>query len=125
MRRILLVDDNPLILTILSDAFANDYLTVTAGSGEEAISLLEVATDEHANPRFDLIITDLHMHKVSGYDLASYVKNQNRQHKFTPVIILTATDATKDEARKYGCAACLSKTDLRKVVSMTHILLPR
>ncbi len=126
MRRILLVDDNPLILTILADAFGADYLVTKAASGEEAISLLETtAHPEHAGGHFDLIITDLNMPGVSGYDLASYVKTQNRHHKFTPVIMLTSAEITKEEARRHGCAAFLPKSDLQKVVSMTHILLPR
>jgi CheY-like chemotaxis protein len=123
MRKILLVDDNPLILTVLSEAFSNDYLVVTAGSGEEAMAILEDSAPASSN--FDLIITDLNMHEMSGYELAKYVKTRNRHNKFTPVIMLTSADITKEEARQYGCAAYVPKADLQKVVSITHILLPR
>jgi CheY-like chemotaxis protein len=120
MRKILLVDDNRLILTALSDAFAGDYEVVRASSGEEAVGILA-----SVDSRFDLIITDLNMPGMSGYELATYVKGTNVYNKFIPVILLTSSNVTKEEARKYGCSACLSKTDLNRVVSMTHILLPR
>lgn len=123
VKRILLVDDNPLILTSLAEAFANDYHVVTAASGEEAISILEVTPP--GLPPFDLIITDLNMPGKNGYDLAGYVRERNTRNRFTPVIMLTSAEVTKEEARKYGCAACISKADMKKVVAMTHILLPR
>lgn len=123
MRRILLVDDDPLVRIMLSDALTNDYKIETAASGEEAMRLLERTT--HGRPQFDLIITDLNMGAVNGFELASYVKGRNAHNKFTPVILLSSEEVTKEQARQHGCAAYLPKTNLKKIVSMTHILLPR
>jgi len=127
MRRILIVDDNPLILAMLTDAFAGDYQVVTADSGEEAMQILKELPAAHKEPgeNFDLIITDLNMPGISGYDLARIVKTRNMRNRFTPVILLTSAEVTKEEARKYGCAACLSKSDMQRVIATTHILLPR
>ena len=126
MRKILIVDDNPLILAILSDALRADYRVVTAASGEDAMVVLESldpGTGSHGDT-FDLIVTDLNMPGISGYDLAGFVKTLNHSHRFTPVILLTSAEVTKEEARKFGCAACLPKSDIPKVVAMTRILLP-
>ena len=126
MRKVLIVDDNPLIRAILADALKTDYQVVTAASGEEAVTILEgldSGTSAHGSA-FGLIVTDLHMPGMSGYDLAGFVKNLNHTHRFTPVILLTSAEVTKEESRKFGCAACLPKSDIPKVVAMTRILLP-
>lgn len=116
-KRILLVDDDPLILKVLSDAFTESYSVVTAASGEEAVKILE------GGRSFDLIVTDLIMGAMSGYDLAGYVKSRNLQSRYTPVIMLTSAVTSKEVARQFGCAAYVPKSELNKVVSMTKILL--
>ena len=75
-KRILIVDDSPVVLAQLSEDFAEDYDVVTAESGEEAIELLEdpVRGDVCFSNQFDLIITDLMMPGISGFDLADYVR---------------------------------------------------
>ncbi len=124
-KRILIVDDSPVVLAQLSDDFAEDYDVVTAESGEEAIEILEdpVRGDVCFSNQFDLIITDLIMPGISGFDLADYVRKRNRANKFTPVILLTTEKVSKEEARKHGCAAYFSKTDKQRLISMAIILL--
>lgn len=116
-KKILLVDDDPLILRILSDALSSSFMVTTASSGEAAVSTLESGTS------FDLIITDLVMGVMSGYDLAGYVKSRNLQSRYTPVIMLTSAPTSKEMARQYGCAAYIPKAEINKVVAMTKILL--
>jgi len=123
VKRILIVDDNPLILQSLSDAFSGDYLVDVADSGEEGLTVLEQAASN--GPVIDLIITDLNMPGIDGYELAHRVKEQNHLNRYIPVIMLTSMEITKEEARAHGCAAYIPKSDMKKVVSMTHILLPR
>ena len=124
-KRILIVDDSPVVLAQLSDDFAEDYDVVTAESGEEAIETLEdpVRGDVCFSNQFDLIITDLMMPGMSGFDLADYVRKRNKANKFTPVILLTTKKVSKEEARKHGCAAYFSKADKQRLVSMVSILL--
>lgn len=126
MRKILVVDDNPLILTMLTDALSAEYRVVTAPSGEAAVEILEGLDAGQSSPRetFDLIVTDLNMPGISGFELASFVKTLNHTHRFTPVILLTSAEVTKEEARRFGCAACLPKSDMPRVIAMTRILLP-
>ena len=124
-KRILVVDDSPVVLTKLSDDFAEAYIVVTADSGEEAVEILEdpVRGDVCFSNQFDLIITDLMMPGMSGFDLADYVRKRNKANKFTPVILLTTEKVSKEEARKHGCAAYFSKTDKQRLISMAMILL--
>jgi len=124
-KKILVIDDSPFFLKTLTDALSGSFHVETAISGEEAIEILKaVEADESGQSTpFDLIITDLTMPGLSGYDVAAYVKRQNRTNRFTPVIMLTGNDITKEEARQHGCAAYVPKDNLQKVVSMAGILL--
>jgi CheY-like chemotaxis protein len=125
-KKLLLIDDNPFFLKILSDLLSENFLIHTANSGDEAIAIISAQDQDkldHSGP-FDLVITDLEMHGKNGYDVAQFVKDKNRKNKFMPVILLTGKDITKEQAREFGCAACISKNNVQKVVSMVKILFP-
>jgi CheY-like chemotaxis protein len=126
-KKILLVDDSPFFLKTLSDALSEDFHVETASSGDEAIDLLKQLKSVPLGDMrpFDLVITDLEMPGLSGYDVSQFIKNKNMENKFTPVIMLTGKDITQEEARAYGCATYIPKTNLGKVVSMARILLLR
>jgi CheY-like chemotaxis protein len=125
MKRILIVDDSPVVLAKLSEDFADECDITTAESGEDAIEILEdpVRGGICFSNHFDLIITDLIMPGLSGFDLADYVRKRNKANKFTPVILLTTENISKEKARKHGCAAYFSKADKQRLISMAKILL--
>jgi len=125
MKRILIVDDSPVVLAQLTDDFASYYDVVTAESGEDAVQILEdpVRGDICFSNEFDLIITDLLMPGMSGFDLADYVRKRNRVNRYSPVILLTTEKIDKEDARRHGCIAYFSKADKKRLVSMVHILL--
>ena len=86
-KKILIIDDSPFFLNTLRDLLFEEFRVETASSGEEAIELLNTASCEtfkHSEP-FDLVITDLMMPGLSGYDVSEYVRGKNRKNKFTPV----------------------------------------
>jgi CheY-like chemotaxis protein len=120
-KRVLVVDDSPFFIKILSDLLAEDFVVETADSGEAALVLLK-SSEAKGSSSFDLVITDLEMPGLSGYDVAQFVKGKNRQNKFLPVVMLTEKEITKEEAREYGCATYIPKSNLKKVVSMAKIL---
>ena len=124
-KRILIVDDSPVVLAQLSDAFSDGYDVVTSESGEEAIARLgdPIRDGICFSNQFDLIITDLMMPGMNGFDLADYVRKRNKANKFTPVILLTTEKISKEEARKHGCAAYFSKADKKRLIAMAIILL--
>jgi signal transduction histidine kinase/CheY-like chemotaxis protein len=83
--RILVVDDDPLLIKSLRDTLETDgHQVVTAGAGQEGIDVFRNAC-ERAEP-FAIVITDLGMPYVDGRQVASAVKTLSPA---TPVILLT------------------------------------
>ncbi|HYS14996.1 MAG TPA: PAS domain S-box protein [Burkholderiaceae bacterium] len=82
--RILLVDDDPLMLKSLREALELDgHLVVAANGGQAGIDTFAAADGQDA---FDAVITDLGMPYVDGRSVASAVKNIAGH---VPVILLT------------------------------------
>jgi PAS domain S-box-containing protein len=83
--RILLVDDDPVLLKSLRDALESDGHTVIAANGGQAgIDAVAAARDQ--DPGFSVVITDLGMPYVDGRKVAAAVKTVSPK---TPVILLT------------------------------------
>jgi CheY-like chemotaxis protein len=61
--RVLLVDDEAMIVRLLTTLLAQSCDVVTANGGAEAVALLERDSD------FDIVLCDLHMHEVDGIDV--------------------------------------------------------
>jgi signal transduction histidine kinase/ActR/RegA family two-component response regulator len=84
-QRILIVDDDPLLIKSLRDALESDGHAVTAAhGGQEGIALFQNAKDRREP--FAVVITDLGMPHVDGRKVASAVKTTCPS---TPVILLT------------------------------------
>jgi len=84
--RILLVDDDPLLIASMQVALEGDGHLVTATHGGQAgIDVFRAACKEPGHP-FDLVITDLGMPHVDGRKVAAAIKSASTQ---TPVIMLT------------------------------------
>jgi signal transduction histidine kinase len=83
--RVLLVDDDPRLLTVLSDVLRSEGHEVsTATSGDEALQMFD--------PRHhDVVITDLGMPRVTGWEVAERVKGRSPE---TAVFILTGWGET-------------------------------
>jgi CheY-like chemotaxis protein len=124
-KRILLIDDSPLALALLCYDLSKDYDIVTAESGEEAVEILDdpVRKSVFSNNIFDLIITDLIMPGMNGLELADYVRERNRKTKFTPVILLSTEQVSKEDSRRGGCSAYFPKTERQRLISMVNILM--
>ncbi len=84
-QRILIVDDDPLIIKSLFDTLEREGHRVTpASGGQEGIDMFKKAKER--NEPFDFVITDLGMPYVDGRKVASSVKELSPS---TPVILLT------------------------------------
>jgi signal transduction histidine kinase/ActR/RegA family two-component response regulator len=83
--RILLVDDDPVLIKSLQDTLQEDghLITVTHG-GREGIEAFAAAM--RRGERFDVVVTDLGMPHVDGRKVAASVKDISPR---TPVILLT------------------------------------
>jgi DNA-binding response OmpR family regulator len=87
MTRILIVEDEDRIASFLRKGLhSNGYSTSVAGSGEEALTLARTGD-------FDLMILDLGLPDIDGFEVLQRVRGRNRS---MPVIVLTARDAVPD-----------------------------
>jgi CheY-like chemotaxis protein len=83
--RILLVDDDPLLIKSLQDTLQEDGHVITATHGGQA-GIDTFAAACARGERFDLVITDLGMPHVDGRKVAAAIKTHSTA---TPVILLT------------------------------------
>lgn len=83
--RILIVDDDPVFAKSLCDTLQDEtYLITVANAGQDGINAFQSALND--KKPFSVVITDLGMHDVDGYQVAKAVKKASPS---TPVILLT------------------------------------
>jgi two-component system OmpR family response regulator len=88
--RVLVVDDEPNIVDVISMALRYQGFDVAAaGTGAEALS-------QARGFRPDLIVLDVMLPDMEGFDVAERLGAQRTD---TPIIFLTARDSTKDKVR--------------------------
>jgi CheY-like chemotaxis protein len=100
--RCLVVDDEPAVRTVVADILmAAGHQVVEAADGAEAIERLHAAT-------FDLVLTDLAMPRVSGWQVARAAKQASPG---APVFLVTGfgVELSADERRANGVDAVLVK----------------
>ena len=86
---ILIVDDEARMRKLIKDFLTkNDYKTLEAGDGEEAIEVFE----ENKN-KISLILLDVMMPKLDGWSVLRKIRNESQ----VPVIMLTARGEEQDE----------------------------
>jgi len=120
--RILLIDDDPdhvlLIRRALRD-LGNEREVESVADGEEALAWLDAAPEPP-----DLILLDINMPGLSGFEVLSRLRSDER-HKRIPVVMLTSSDAQADIARAYelGASGYIAKPshyqDLRAILGNT------
>ena len=82
---ILIIDDTPKQLDLLISLLQKDFDLQVASSGKEAIELLKTSQE------ISLILLDIIMPGMNGYELCYHLKN-NEKAKDIPIIFLTAID---------------------------------
>jgi len=88
--KVLVVDDNPTARTILSRYLsAFEYDVSEAGSGEEAIGILETAPD---NSQFDLVLMDWKMPRMDGLEATRRIKSDDKLATVPAILMVTAYD---------------------------------
>jgi two-component system, OmpR family, response regulator len=96
MYTILIVDDNPAIVSIFVRMLKQGgYLTLSAGSGAETMKILE-------NTRPDMILLDIMMEPMDGWQTLQRIKASSPVNASIPVLMLTAKDLTPEDAEQYG-----------------------
>ena len=90
---ILVVDDMTTTLLLLHDLLKDIYEVKIAKSGTKALEILESPND------IDLILLDIEMPDINGYDVCKRIKN-NETIKNIPIIFITGRTSQEDE--EYG-----------------------
>jgi len=88
MLPILIVDDEPAIAALIS------RVLTAAGYTCQAVTSSEKAADRIEQNRYDLVLLDVMMPKIDGYDLLEYIRPTG-----TPSIFVTAKDAVSERVR--------------------------
>ena len=89
---ILIVDDDPDIRKVLEILLKEKYFVSQAADGPSAIACLR------ANPQIDLVILDVMMPGMSGYDVCAELRKISN----VPILFLTARTAEDDRITAYA-----------------------
>lgn len=102
-KRILIVDDDIDVAKYVRSLFADHYQVVNRYSAEEALADLK-----EINP--DIILTDIIMGKMSGYDLCKKIKG-NLMFSHIPVVMITAKSNIDEQISglRLGAVAYVTK----------------
>ena len=95
--RILSVDDNPYNNEIIQEILSDDYEVKTAASGEEALQIVQ-----EFKP--DLILLDIMMPGISGYETCRIIKSDSSL-KDTIIIMVSAKEQIDDKVEGYEAGA--------------------
>lgn len=111
MFKILIVEDDQTLCGLFKKVLIkNGYDVVTASNGEDALLVLDV---EYV----DLIISDVMMPKLNGYDFVSVLRESGNK---TPVLMITAKDSFDDMKLGFSVGA---DDYLKKPVDVNEMLL--
>lgn len=101
---VLVVDDTPQNLALMSDLLGDMYKVKIAKSGERALAIAA------AEPRPDLILLDIMMPDMDGYEVCLHLKGDPATRNI-PIIFLTAKVEVKDEEKglKLGAVDYVTK----------------
>ena len=101
---VMVVEDNRDLLGLLEEHLAKEYNVIAAGSAEEAIAQLK------ENNGVKIILSDIMMPGMNGYDFCAWIK-ENIEYCHIPVVLITAKQTSADKITGYevGADAYLTK----------------
>jgi len=105
--KVLVVDDEEALRFLLaSELEAEAFEVLSAGDGDEAIDLVRKKSEQ--GDHFDVVLLDIKMPRVDGFEVLKYVKGNVPE---TKVIMLTAYADVKNaiESLRLGASDFVSK----------------
>ncbi len=118
-RPILLVEDTPLDLDLALRAFKKTQLTnpiEVARDGEEVLAM--ITEWDHGRPLPLIIILDLKLPKINGFEVLRAIK-QHQAYHVIPIIVMTSSAEDKDIRAAYKLGA---NSYITKPVSFTKLI---
>src|SRR6516165_6647793 len=95
---ILIVDDTPTNIGVISGALKDCYSTKVATNGQKALAIAS------AEDKPDLILLDVMMPEMDGYEVCTRLKADPATQEI-PVIFLTGQTSVEDETRGFNVGA--------------------
>jgi len=110
---ILMAEDNPDHVFLMREAFTEAKLRVDlhhVESGDQCLAFLRRVPPYEDAPRPDLLLLDLHMPRMDGYEVMQEISADPALRSLT-VIVLTTSATAADVNRMYalGCKSYLTK----------------
>lgn len=122
-RKVLLVDDSPFFRNMLTPLLkVAGYKVTTLESPLDALALRE------NGEKFDVIVSDIEMPKMDGFEFAQKVREENSQWKNIPMVALTshATQQDIDHGMTVGFSKYIAKFDRDTLLNtLTETLVER
>lgn len=100
--RILIVDDEEVIRTMLLDYLEDEYQVECAENGGQALEIMQ-------DRSFDLVVSDINMPGMKGYELLTDIRKQYPQTK-TVLITAYSVDDYVRLAKQHGICNIIAKT---------------
>jgi phosphoserine phosphatase RsbU/P len=97
-KTILIVDDTPINIGVISGALKDSFATKVANSGEKALAIAA------GKDKPDLILLDILMPEMDGYEVCRRLK-ANLDTRDIPVIFLTSQTEAEDETKGFAVGA--------------------
>jgi len=97
-KKILVVDDELSIRMLLENFLGDDYEVITKENGYEALSWLQDGN------KSDLILVDIDMPMLNGYDLTESIRKQDGMSN-VPVIMLSSKQKSADRIKSFEVGA--------------------
>lgn len=95
---VLIVEDNPELLSLLRDLLTNEYLVLTARQGEDAIELAI-----RNRPR--VVILDIHLPTIDGIEVGRWIKKELGKDQVS-ILVLTALAGKADSEAILHSGCC-------------------
>src|SRR5262249_47337567 len=115
VKKILVVEDDPVNQMILSDFLAaNGYHTVAASSGPEGIERFERDAP-------DLLLVDIQLPRKNGFELLREIKGRP-EGKATPILLMSAVYNDRDQSSRTIQLGTLADGYLTKRFDLVHLL---
>ena len=115
MKKILVVEDDPVNQMILSDFLAaNGYDMVAASSGPEGLERFERDAP-------DLLLVDIQLPRKNGFELLREIKGRP-EGKATPILLMSAVYNDRDQSSRTVQLGTLADGYLTKPFDLVHLL---
>lgn len=97
MTKVLVVDDEPVNVKLITANLENDYEIIPAYNGREALEKIN-------SDKPDIVLLDIMMPEINGYEVCKKIK-QHDTTRFIPVVMITALSGLEDKIKSIEAGA--------------------